>query len=214
VNHSSLNHVPHDLLLQFAEGELDENLAVHIADHIDGCPTCLARAAALEPLTGVLAQVPDPEPPGSLIEAILAAARSPATDPAAGTPPVAEPLARPAAPSPSPALPEDLPVYLPWTQVGLGLAMLVLAAALSLAADPAVQAIATDPAGLLSRAVVATGMVASAGHALRVGLGAGPLGLGMATAMALFGLIVTARLALEQAGISGAELGEQEGGAT
>src|SRR5688500_20047826 len=65
-------HVPEDLLASFVEGEVGEQLAVHIAEHLDGCPACATRAAGLEPLAAAFAAVLDPVPPLGLAQAILA----------------------------------------------------------------------------------------------------------------------------------------------
>ncbi len=65
-------HVPEDLLQSFVEGEVGEELAVHIAEHLDRCPACATRAATLEPLAAALASVPDPVPPPDLAQSILA----------------------------------------------------------------------------------------------------------------------------------------------
>jgi anti-sigma factor RsiW len=65
-------HVPEDLLQAFVDGEVGEQLAVHIAEHLDGCPACATRAAGLEPLAAAFAAVLDPVPPLGLAQAILA----------------------------------------------------------------------------------------------------------------------------------------------
>ncbi|MEZ4236761.1 MAG: zf-HC2 domain-containing protein [Myxococcota bacterium] len=70
-------HVPADLLHAFVEGELTDDQAVTVAVHLDGCPSCAARAASLEPLTPFFAAVSDPEPPPDLVPAILARAQRP-----------------------------------------------------------------------------------------------------------------------------------------
>lgn len=65
-------HVPEDLLLSFVEGDVDEPVAAHIAEHLDGCPACATRAASLEPLAAAFAAIADPAPPPHLVAAILA----------------------------------------------------------------------------------------------------------------------------------------------
>jgi anti-sigma factor RsiW len=65
-------HVPEDLLQAFVDGEVGEQLAVHIAEHLDGCPACATRAAGLEPLAAAFAAVLDPVTPPGLAAAILA----------------------------------------------------------------------------------------------------------------------------------------------
>lgn len=70
-------HVPEDLLAAFVEGEVGEQLAIHIAEHLDSCPSCLNRAAGLEPLHAAFAAMPDPEVPEDLVAAVLAEAAEP-----------------------------------------------------------------------------------------------------------------------------------------
>lgn len=64
-------HVPDDLLSAFVEGDVNEQVAVHIAEHLDACPACATRAVTLEPLAAVFAAVEDPVPPPDLHAAIL-----------------------------------------------------------------------------------------------------------------------------------------------
>ncbi|HHO50965.1 MAG TPA: hypothetical protein ENK18_08860 [Deltaproteobacteria bacterium] len=64
-------HVPADLLQAFVEGEVGEQLSVHIAQHVDDCPSCATRAAGLEPLASVFAAVKDPIPPPDLTQVVL-----------------------------------------------------------------------------------------------------------------------------------------------
>ena len=66
-------HVPDDLLAAFVDGEVSEQLAVHIAEHLDDCPACSAQAVALEPLAAAFAAVEDPRVPADLVASILAA---------------------------------------------------------------------------------------------------------------------------------------------
>ncbi|MFT4627622.1 MAG: putative anti-sigma-YlaC factor YlaD [Myxococcota bacterium] len=70
-------HVPEDLLAAFVEADVSEQLAVHIAEHLDSCPACNARAANLEPLASAFAAVDDPALPSDLVASILAAAARP-----------------------------------------------------------------------------------------------------------------------------------------
>ncbi|MEQ1567627.1 MAG: hypothetical protein ABMA64_18435 [Myxococcota bacterium] len=65
-------HVPDDLLQSFVDAEVDEQLACHIAEHLDACPFCATRAAGLEPLGAAFAAVRDPLPPADLAARILA----------------------------------------------------------------------------------------------------------------------------------------------
>ena len=70
-------HVPTDLLVAFVDGELGEQLAVHIAEHIDECPQCANEAAMMEPLAAAFAAVEDPEVPADLVAEVLVAADAP-----------------------------------------------------------------------------------------------------------------------------------------
>ncbi len=72
-----MKHVDPSLLAAFVEGTLGEHTAVEIARHVDACPRCAAQAAALDPLTPLLAQLPDPVPPEGLEQTILTTAASP-----------------------------------------------------------------------------------------------------------------------------------------
>lgn len=73
-------HVPDDLLSAFVDGDVSEQLAVHIAEHLDACPACNARAVGLDPLAPAFAAVEDPLVPDDLVSAILEEAARP--DPA------------------------------------------------------------------------------------------------------------------------------------
>ncbi len=70
------NHVPDDLLMAFVDGDVSEHVAVHLAEHLDACPSCATRAATLEPLHIALAHVPDPVAP-DLTAAVLAVVAEP-----------------------------------------------------------------------------------------------------------------------------------------
>ncbi len=74
-------HVPEDLLAAFVDGDTTEQLAVHIAQHLDDCPSCGARAASLEPLAAAFAAVEDPSVPNDLVARILAVADAPRPSP-------------------------------------------------------------------------------------------------------------------------------------
>lgn len=65
------HHVPEELLGAFVLGDIDDELAVHIAEHLDACPACATRAAGLEPLALAFAAVDDPVAP-DLVDAVLA----------------------------------------------------------------------------------------------------------------------------------------------
>ena len=70
-------HVPNDLLTAFVEGDVGEQLAVHIAEHLDECPGCLNVAAGMEPLNAAFAAMDDPEVPADLVARVLAQADAP-----------------------------------------------------------------------------------------------------------------------------------------
>ena len=65
-------HIPDDLLQDFVFGEVGEQVATHIAEHLDECPQCLNHAAGIEPLSVVFALLDDPIPPPDLADAVLA----------------------------------------------------------------------------------------------------------------------------------------------
>jgi anti-sigma factor RsiW len=70
-------HVTDDLLRSFVDADVGEEMAVHIADHLDECPACATRAASLEPLATAFAAMEDPEPPPDLAASVLAAVQEP-----------------------------------------------------------------------------------------------------------------------------------------
>jgi anti-sigma factor RsiW len=70
-------HVPEDLLAAFIAGEVGEHVAIHIAEHLDECPSCGTRAAGMEPLAAAFAAVDDPIPPEDLAQAVLNALERP-----------------------------------------------------------------------------------------------------------------------------------------
>ncbi len=70
-------HVPDDLLSAFVEGEMGEQLAIHIAEHLDSCPACATRAVGMEPLAAAFASMPDPDVPPDLAASVLAIASEP-----------------------------------------------------------------------------------------------------------------------------------------
>ena len=65
-------HVPDDLLQAFVDGDVGEQVAVHVASHLDSCPACATRAAGLEPLAAAFAATEDPVAPEGLSESVLA----------------------------------------------------------------------------------------------------------------------------------------------
>lgn len=74
-------HVSDELMRRFSVGALDEDVAIAVADHIDGCPLCLTRAIAADPLADAFAAVDDPTCPPDLIEDILQVSRRPSAAP-------------------------------------------------------------------------------------------------------------------------------------
>lgn len=72
-----MNHVPEDLLQAFVDGDVGEQVAVHVAEHLDECPACSTRATGFEPLAAAFAAVDDPVPPDGLGLNALARARQP-----------------------------------------------------------------------------------------------------------------------------------------
>ncbi|MBX2801209.1 MAG: hypothetical protein KTR31_26255 [Myxococcales bacterium] len=70
-------HVPEDLLQSFVEGDVGEQLAIHIAEHIDECPSCATRATGMEPLAAAFAAMEDPVAPRELAHTVLAELRQP-----------------------------------------------------------------------------------------------------------------------------------------
>ena len=75
------SHVPDDILNAFVEGEVGEQLAVHIAEHLDSCPACGTRAATLEPLSLAFAALDDPVVPPDLADSIVKQIAKPASAP-------------------------------------------------------------------------------------------------------------------------------------
>lgn len=72
------SHVPDPLIDRFVEGDLDEALAVQIAEHLDACPRCANRAISREPLSAFFASVDDPPVPSGLVADVLASLERPA----------------------------------------------------------------------------------------------------------------------------------------
>jgi anti-sigma factor RsiW len=75
-------HVPEDLLSAFVEGDLSDELAGHVAEHLDGCPRCAGRAATLDPLARAFARAVDPVPSPLLVMKVLDRAARPEPRPA------------------------------------------------------------------------------------------------------------------------------------
>ena len=74
-------HVPNDLLSDFVAGELADDVAVAVAEHLDRCAHCATRAAHLEPLAAAFASVDDPVVPAELAPAILRVVQAPPSTP-------------------------------------------------------------------------------------------------------------------------------------
>lgn len=74
-------HVPDELLYDFVDGDVGEQLAIHIASHLDACASCAARAHNADPLAIAFASMDDPEVPDDLVAAVLAAAERPGRAP-------------------------------------------------------------------------------------------------------------------------------------
>lgn len=66
-------HPSDDDLRRFAAGEVGEHLAVHLAEHLDACPTCVARVEAADPIlrSALSGAGPLPVPP-DLVPGLLA----------------------------------------------------------------------------------------------------------------------------------------------
>lgn len=73
----STPHVTADLMERFALGEVEEDVAVAVALHLDACASCATLAASLEPLAAAFASVDDPVVPPDLVPSVLYALRSP-----------------------------------------------------------------------------------------------------------------------------------------
>lgn len=71
-------HTPNELLHRFVQGEVDEDVAVAVAMHLDLCPRCATRAAAMEPLAQAFAAIDDPVTPPDLMDSVLRATSKPA----------------------------------------------------------------------------------------------------------------------------------------
>lgn len=104
-------HVPEELLSDFVQGEVTEQVAIHVAEHLDACSHCATRAAVLEPLASAFAAIDDPILPVGLVDRIVVAANGDALVQARA------PVAR----APSHRL-----------EVGIGVALLCAAAAVAM----------------------------------------------------------------------------------
>lgn len=70
-------HPTEATLHAFALGELDDATAVGIAHHLDACPRCAGRAAALDPLAEAWMDMPEPRISEAVVDEVLAAALAP-----------------------------------------------------------------------------------------------------------------------------------------
>ncbi len=68
-----IDHPSETLLRRFAEGELDEALAVELALHLDDCPRCSTQVHAMDELASAYASVEDPLMPEGLVAQVLEA---------------------------------------------------------------------------------------------------------------------------------------------
>jgi anti-sigma factor RsiW len=148
-------HVPEDLLQAFVDAEVGEQVAVHIAEHIDACPACATRAAGLEPLAAAFAAIRDPVPPQPLVASILARL--------------------------------DEPDRVPIPEIGIGVSLLLAAAALLVVLD--------QPLSMLIEAGVLLNTISTLARGAATALGSFPVPLFASTAVALLGALATLHFA-------------------
>jgi hypothetical protein len=148
-------HVPEDLLQAFVDADVGEQLAVHIAEHIDACPACATRAAGLEPLAAAFAAVRDPVPPPTLVASILARL--------------------------------DEPDRVPIPEIGIGVSLLLAAAALLIVLD--------QPLSMLIEAGVLLNTISTLARGAATALASFPVPLFVSTAVALLGGLATLHFA-------------------
>lgn len=77
-------------LLDLLYGELDEAAAAEARSHLDGCASCRGAFDKLGAVRRVVSQLPQEEPPSSIDETVMRAARARARDVAASQPRAAE----------------------------------------------------------------------------------------------------------------------------
>lgn len=65
-------HVEDTVLRSFLAGDVDDETAVQVALHLDACVACTSRVDALDPFLASLSALPDPVPPPDLVQAVLA----------------------------------------------------------------------------------------------------------------------------------------------
>jgi anti-sigma factor RsiW len=68
-----IDHPSEALLRRFADGELDESLAVELALHLDDCPRCSTQVHAMDELASAYASMDDPMVPEDLVHQVLEA---------------------------------------------------------------------------------------------------------------------------------------------
>lgn len=116
-------HVSDDVLARFVDGDVDETVAVTVAEHIDGCSVCATRAAALDPMNAVFASAPIGEPPEHLAAQVIAQVNGPSfASPAVGV-------------STAGTAQLGSPSRAPLVEIGVGAALLGLAGLLAAAFD-------------------------------------------------------------------------------
>ncbi len=69
----SCGHIDRRMLERFAMGEVGPDLAVHIALHVDECPSCAGAVRDADPLQAVFAACDDPKMPDDLVDDLLGA---------------------------------------------------------------------------------------------------------------------------------------------
>jgi hypothetical protein len=69
---------PSELVLQrFAQADLGEHLAAHVAEHLDACPRCANLVRSADPLARMFASVDDPPVPDDLLAFVIDLAAQP-----------------------------------------------------------------------------------------------------------------------------------------
>jgi hypothetical protein len=64
-------HLDDDTLRRWVDGALHERWLEPVAIHLDACPSCADRLAALDPWMPILRAVPEPQPPNELIDRVV-----------------------------------------------------------------------------------------------------------------------------------------------
>lgn len=76
-------HLSPELIGRFVRGTLSEAEAVRAAEHLDGCALCSNRVRSADPLTPLLAALPDPDVPRNELDAAVEMALTRAAEPEA-----------------------------------------------------------------------------------------------------------------------------------